>query len=156
MRYAAACLCLLALPGTAWAEAACTPARLDLRWDGGHESFAVEVADDASERAQGLMFRTELSPASGMLFVYEGPRHPQFWMKNTLIPLDMVFADSTGTVTRVHANAVPGDLTPVDGGEGVQFVLEIAGGLAKKLGIAPGSVMRHPAIGKDAAWACAD
>ena len=131
MRHAAAFLCLLALPGTAWAEAACTPARLDLRWDGGHESFAVEVADDAAERAQGLMFRTELSPASGMLFVYEGPRHPQFWMKNTLIPLDMVFADSTGTVTRVHANAVPGDLTPVDGGEGVQFVLEIAGGLAK-------------------------
>ena len=151
-----AALALLALPGAAWAEAACAPGRLDLRWDGGHESFAVEVADDAAERAQGLMFRTELSPASGMLFVYEGPRHPQFWMKNTLIPLDMVFADSTGTVTRVHANAVPGDLTPVDGGEGVQFVLEIAGGLAKKLGIAPGSVMRHPAIGKDAAWACAD
>ena len=154
MRQAAAWLCLLSLPGTAWAEAACAPARLDLRWDGGHESFAVEVADDAEERARGLMFRTELSPASGMLFVYEAPRHPQFWMKNTLIPLDMVFADSTGTVTRVHANAVPGDLTPVDGGEGVQFVLEINGGLAEKLGITPGSVMRHPAIGADAAWGC--
>lgn len=154
MRHAAACLCLLALPGSAWADAACAPARLDLRWDGGGESFAVEVADDAEERARGLMFRTELSPASGMLFVYEGPRHPQFWMKNTLIPLDMVFADSTGTVTRVHANAVPGDLTPVDGGEGVQFVLEINAGLAEKLGITPGSVMRHPAIGADAAWGC--
>lgn len=144
------------LPGTAWAEAACTPARLDLRLAEGRESFSVEVADDPQERAQGLMFRTEMPAASGMLFVYDSPRRVGFWMKNTLIPLDMVFADATGTVTRVHANAVPGDLTPVDGGEGVQFVLEIAGGLAKKLGIAPGSVMRHPAIGKDAAWACAD
>ena len=155
MKGALAGLCLLALPGTAWAEAACAPTRLDLRWDGGHESFAVEVADDAGERAQGLMFRTELAPASGMLFVYDSPKRPSFWMKNTLIPLDMVFADATGTVTRVHADAVPGDLTPIDGGEGVQFVLEINAGLAKKLGIVPGSALRHPAIpGAGAAWPC--
>ena len=63
--------------------------------------------------------------------------------------------DTTGTVTRVHADAVPGDLTPIDGGEGVQFVLEIAGGLAGKLGIAPGTVLRHPAIpDATAAWPC--
>jgi uncharacterized membrane protein (UPF0127 family) len=148
------CLALLALPGPALAEAACTPARLDLRWDGGRESFAVEVADDGQERAQGLMFRTELAPASGMLFVYDSPKRPSFWMKNTLIPLDMIFADATGTVTRVHPGAVPGDLTPIDGGEGVQFVLEINAGIAGKLGIAPGTVLRHPAIGPDAAWAC--
>ncbi len=155
MNRALACAAVLALPGAAWAEAACTPGRLDLRWDGGRESFAVEVADDAGERAQGLMFRTELAPAAGMLFVYEVPGHPRFWMKNTLIPLDMVFADTTGTVTRVHADAVPGDLTPIDGGEGVQFVLEIAGGLAGKLGIAPGTVLRHPAIpAATAAWPC--
>lgn len=148
-------LVLLALPGTAWAEAACAPDRLDLRWDGGRESFAVEVADDAEERAQGLMFRSAMSPASGMLFVYDGPRRVQFWMKNTLIPLDMVFADATGTVTRVHSGAVPGDLTPIDGGEGVQFVLEINAGLAEKLGIAPGSTLRHPAIpAASAAWPC--
>ena len=148
---------LAALPGGAWAEAACAPDRLDLRWQGGSESFAVEVADDAAERAQGLMFRTELAPASGMLFVYEAPRRVQFWMKNTLIPLDMVFADASGTVTRVHAGAVPGDLTPIDGGEGVQFVLEINAGLAAKLGIAAGAVLRHPAIpSATAAWACGD
>jgi len=150
-----AALALLALPGAAWAEAACAPGRLDLRWDGGRESFAVEVADDAGERAQGLMFRTELAPASGMLFVYDAPRRVQFWMKNTLIPLDMVFADATGTVTRVHAGAVPEDLTPIDGGEGVQFVLEINGGLAGKLGLVPGAVLRHPTIPADtAAWPC--
>ncbi|WP_333818312.1 DUF192 domain-containing protein [Tabrizicola sp.] len=152
---ALACLSLVVLPGLAWAEAACAPARLDLRWDGGRESFAVEVADDNEERAQGLMFRTELAPASGMLFVYDSPKRPNFWMKNTLIPLDMVFADATGTVTRVHADAVPGDLTPIDGGEGVQFVLEINAGLAAKLGITPGAVLRHPAIpAATAAWPC--
>ena len=148
-------LALVLLPGSAWAEAACAPSRLDLRWDGGRESFAVEVADDSAERAQGLMFRPELPAASGMLFVYESPRQPAFWMKNTLIPLDMIFADATGTVTRVAANAVPGDLTPVDGGPGVQFVLEINGGLAAKLGVAPGAQLRHPAIpAATAAWPC--
>ncbi|WP_374427216.1 DUF192 domain-containing protein [Tabrizicola sp.] len=143
------------LPGAAWAEAVCAPDRLDLRWDGGKESFAVKVADDGAERAQGLMFVEAMPLSEGMLFVYEAPRRVSFWMKNTLIPLDMVFADASGTVTRVHAGAVPGDLTPIDGGEGVQFVLEINAGLAGKLGIGPGTVMRHPAIpAETAAWSC--
>ena len=146
---------MAALPGAARAEGACAPDRLDLRWPGGDESFAVELADDAAERAQGLMFRETLDPASGMLFVYESPRRAMFWMKNTLIPLDMIFADASGTVTRVHSNAVPGDLTPIDGGEGVTYVLEITGGLAERLGIAPGAELRHPAIPADtAAWPC--
>jgi hypothetical protein len=146
----------LCLPGGAHAEAACAPDRLDIRWADGRESFAVEVADDAGERAQGLMFRDTMPLNEGMLFVYDAPKRPSFWMKNTLIPLDMIFADPTGTVTRVHANAVPGDLTPIDGGEAVQFVLEINGGLAAKLGIEPGAELRHPAIPDDrAAWTCA-
>jgi uncharacterized protein len=143
------------LPATAWAEAACTPSRLDLKLAERRESFAVEVADDPAERSQGLMFRTELPAASGMLFVYDSPRPVSFWMKNTLIPLDMVFADATGTVTRVHEGAVPGDLSPIEGGPGVQFVLEINAGLAAKLGLGPGTQMRHPAIPADtAAWPC--
>jgi hypothetical protein len=89
-----------------------------------------------------------------MLFVYESPRRAQFWMKNTLIPLDMIFADATGTVTRIHSGAIPGDLTPIDGGEGVAFVLEINGGLAERLGLGPGAELRHPAIGPGAAWSC--
>jgi uncharacterized protein len=146
---------LALLPATAMAEATCAPDRLDLRWTDGDEAFAVEVADDAEERSRGLMFREELAPASGMLFVYDAPRRVQFWMKNTLIPLDMVFADPTGTVTRVHEGAVPGDLTPIDGGDGVQFVLEINAGLAGKLGIVPGATLRHPAIpAATAAWPC--
>lgn len=150
-----ALLAITLLPGSAWAEAACSPSRLDLRMEKGRESLAVEIADDPDERAQGLMFRTELPTASGMLFVYDQPRRVQFWMKNTLIPLDMIFADASGTVTRVHEGAVPGDLTPIDGGDGVQFVLEINAGLAARLGIAPGTLLRHPAIPADtAAWPC--
>ena len=146
---------LLALPGVARAETTCAPDRLDLRWPGGGESFAVEIADDGAERAQGLMFRESMDAGAGMLFVYESPRRAQFWMKNTLIPLDMIFADASGTVTRVHSGAVPGDLTPIDGGEGVVFVLEINAGLAESLGIAPGAQFRHPAIPTAiAAWPC--
>lgn len=144
---------VLAGPLPAFADAACAPDRVDLRWPEGQESFAVELADDGAERSKGLMFREKMDPAAGMLFVYESPRRAQFWMKNTLIPLDMIFADATGTVTRVHANAVPGDLTPIDGGPGVVFVLEINGGLAARLGIAPGAELRHPSI-TAAAWPC--
>lgn len=146
---------LAILWGAGPAEAACAPDRLDLRWEGGSASFAVELADTAEARARGLMFRESLAADAGMLFVYESPRRAAFWMKNTLIPLDIIFADATGTVTRVHANAVPGDLTPIDGGDGVALVLEINGGLAATLGIAHGSEMRHPAVPDSvAAWPC--
>ncbi len=148
-------LVLLLVPGSAWADAACSPGRIDIRWPEGRENFVVEVADDTAERSRGLMFRETLPLSQGMLFVYDSPRQASFWMKNTLIPLDMIFADATGTVTRVHANAIPGDLTPINGGDGMMFVLEINGGLAGKLGIAPGAVLRHPAIpAATAAWPC--
>ena len=132
----------------------CDPARLDLRGSFGAAQFHVELADDAGERAQGLMFREAMASGAGMLFVYDTPQQPYFWLKNTLIPLDMIFADARGVVTRVHSNAVPQDETPIDGGPGVRFVLEINGGLAARLGLAPGAQMRHPAI-PDAAWPCA-
>jgi len=154
-RQAGFAVVLAVLASPAFAEARCSPDRVDLRWSDGSESFAVELADEASERSQGLMFRKTLDPAAGMLFVYESPRRAQFWMKNTLIPLDMIFADATGRVTRVHANAVPGDLTPIDGGTDVSFVLEINGGLAERLGIEPGADLRHPAIPEaTAVWPC--
>jgi uncharacterized membrane protein (UPF0127 family) len=152
---AGAALALLA--GAAAARAAgCAPGALDLRGPGGQVRLAVEIADDSGERARGLMHRESLGRFAGMLFVYDAPRRPSFWMKNTLIPLDMIFADAAGRVTRVHPMAVPGDLAPIDGGPGVQFVLEINGGMAAELGIAPGSEIRHPAIAQaGAAWPCA-
>lgn len=146
---------ICAVPTSALAQAPCSDARIDLRWDGGAESLSVEVADTVAERAQGLMFRESLDPAAGMLFVYESEKRAQFWMKNTLIPLDIIFADATGTVIHVHEGAVPHDLTPIDSTGPVAYVLEINAGLAARLGITPGAEFRHPAIAADqAAWSC--
>lgn len=134
---------------------ACSAEQIALRGDFGTVRFRVEVADTPATRAQGLMFVSDLPQISGMLFVYERPQSVSFWMENTLIPLDMVFADETGTVQRVHANAIPRDRTPIPGGEGIQYVLEINGGLAARFGIKPGDQMRHPAIDQNlAAWPC--
>lgn len=143
---------LLAAAAPAWAE--CNPNSVELKGAFGQARFDVELADDPAERGQGLMFRETLPRAAGMLFVYERPGRAVFWMKNTLIPLDMIFLDRTGRVTRVHENAVPLDLTPIDGGEDVFAVLEINGGLARRIGITEGSVMRHPAFAGQAAWPC--
>lgn len=126
------------LPGAAWAEAACAPDRLDLRWDGGKESFAVKVADDGAERAQGLMFVEAMPLSEGMLFVYEAPRRVSFWMKNTLIPLDLVFIRPDGSIVRIAENAVPMSLDPIPSLEPVGAVLEINGGRSAELGIKPG------------------
>jgi hypothetical protein len=115
----------------------------------------VEVADDPAERAQGLMNRPSLPRGAGMLFLYEAPQRATFWMRNTLIPLDMIFMDETGTVTRIHENAVPLDETTIDGGDGVRAVLEINGGLARAIGIGVGSELRHPGLDQSrAAWPC--
>jgi uncharacterized membrane protein (UPF0127 family) len=128
-----------------------------MRGDFGTVRFRVSVADTPQERAQGLMHVPEMPRMTGMLFVYERPQAVSFWMENTLIPLDMIFADATGTVQRIHANAIPLDRTPIPGGEDIQYVLEINGGMADQLGLSAGDEMRHPSIGQDlASWPCAD
>ncbi len=139
------------------AAQACPPDdSLDLRGPWGQARITIEIADEPAERARGLMNRESLPRMSGMLFVYDRPQAVAFWMKNTLIPLDMIFADETGRVVRVHEMARPLDETPIPGGESIQYVLEINGGMAAILGIAPGTELRHRRIspGK-AAWPCA-
>ena len=139
--------------GPLWAG--CTPDSLELRGPGGVARLHVDVADTTEERARGLMFRPSMPKSAGMLFVYDHPQAVSFWMKNTLIPLDMIFADASGRVSHVHPDAVPGDETPIPGGDAVQFVLEINAGMAERLGLGPGSELRHPAIPADqAAWPC--
>ncbi len=101
------------------------------------------------------MFRDRLAPMSGMFFVYDRAARRAFWMKNTLIPLDMIFADASGRVVKVHPEAIPHDETPVPSGAPARFVLEISGGLAARLGLAAGAELRHPAIPAEvAAWPC--
>jgi uncharacterized membrane protein (UPF0127 family) len=137
------------------ASARCSPEKVTLRGDWGQAGFAVEIADDPRERSQGLMFRDTLPRGAGMLFVYERPQRVSFWMKNTLIPLDLLFLDRSGQVVEIHANAIPGDLTPIEAGPGIFAVLEINGGLAREYGITPGSQMQHPVFsGGPALWPC--
>ena len=134
----------------------CRDDQVLLRGDWGQARFTIELADDDAERNHGLMFRDELPKSAGMLFVYpEVSDRIGFWMKNTLIPLDMIFLDETGTVRRVHSNAVPHDENPIMGGDGILAVLEINGGMAQSLGISEGSELRHPAFAAEtAAWPC--
>lgn len=147
----------LALSGAAARAAECDAGQVWLKGAWGETRFSVELADTAAERARGLMHRESLPRGAGMLFVYEHPQRTAFWMKNTLIPLDMIFADRSGVVVHVHHEAVPGDLTPISGGDAVFAVLEINGGLARRYGIAEGTVLRHPAFaGGPAAWPCAE
>ncbi|MCT4609088.1 MAG: DUF192 domain-containing protein [Pelagimonas sp.] len=132
---------------------ACESDALQLRGDFGQVRFRIEVADTEKERAQGLMFVKSLPRFSGMLFVYDSARPVSFWMKNTYIPLDMIFADETGTVVHIHKGAVPHDLTPIPSGAPAQYVLEVNAGIAQQLGLKPGDQMRHPQIFSPA-WPC--
>ena len=146
----AAGLIFLAQPGFT----ACQENMVTIQGDWGHANFNVEIADDAAERAQGLMHVDEMPILSGMLFIYEYPHSPAFWMKNTLIPLDMLFVSPEGEILHIHENAIPHDTTAIPGGDGVQVVLEINGGLSARLGISVGDVLQHPTFGEQAILPC--
>lgn len=137
------------------AHAECARDSVFLRGDWGEARFSVDVVDTPQTRGRGLMFVEDMPRMTGMLFVYDREQPVSFWMKNTLIPLDMIFANGDGVVEKVHTNAVPEDTTTIPGGDNIQFVLEINGGLAQQLGIDAGTEMRHPAITSDnVAWPC--
>ncbi|TVP71186.1 MAG: DUF192 domain-containing protein [Rhodobacteraceae bacterium] len=137
------------------AQAVCAPGSVDLRGDWGQARFSVEIADTEETRARGLMHRSSLPRSAGMLFIYDRPTTASFWMRNTLISLDMIFVDPTGRVSHVHHEAIPLDETPIPGGDNVLMVLEINGGLARALGIDAGSALRHPRLAQDSAlWPC--
>ncbi len=110
-------------------------------------AFTVEIADDAEEISYGLMNRESMDADKGMLFEFTPPREPAMYMKNTLIPLDMLFISLNGKVEMVARNAVPGSLRTISPGVPVKAVLEINGGLAEDLGIRPGDTVRHAIFG---------
>ena len=144
---------LLGSASIASAGIACDPGQVIFDTGSGDPlSILIELADDPAERAQGLMFRRELQPRHGMLFVYEAPQPASFWMRNTLIPLDIVFMDSRGIIRHIHENARPLDETPIPGAAVGDpdplrlMVLEIGGGEAASLGLKVGQAMSYPAL----------
>ncbi len=115
--------------------------------DGTRHDFTVLVAATPRAQQRGLMFREELAPDEGMLFFYAQPNDVGIWMKNTLIPLDILFVKPDGTITKIARNAQPGSLASINAGTPVAVVLEIPGGRAQELDVQPGSVVRHLVFG---------
>ncbi|QCK87209.1 DUF192 domain-containing protein [Phreatobacter aquaticus] len=107
--------------------------------------FTLELANTPEARSRGLMFRRELAPDKGMLFEF-GARESEvsMWMKNTYISLDMVFIRADGTIRHIAENTTPLSEATISSGGPVRGVLEVIGGTAKRLGIAPGDRVEHP------------
>lgn len=111
--------------------------------DGKVHPFKVELADTGQEREVGLMYREKLAPDHGMIFDFKTSRRVSMWMKNTLIPLDMLFIGADGKVRNIAARTVPGSLESINSDGKVRYVLEVPGGTAERLGIAPGSAVHY-------------
>ena len=133
---------LLIAPDTAPAAAELQP--LEIATKGGVHVFAVEMATTPEEQAKGLMFRRHLPEGQGMLFDFHQEQPASFWMKNTYIPLDMIFIRADGRILRIAENTVPLSEALVTSGGPVRAVLEVNAGTARKLGIAAGDRVAHP------------
>lgn len=116
------------------------------RADGKLFSYTVEVAQTLEQELYGLMFRKYLAPDTGMIFIYTPDQTVSMWMKNTFIPLDMLFVRGDGSIATIAANAQPHDLTPIDSGEPVRAVIEINAGEAAQHGFTTGDKVLFPAF----------
>ncbi len=130
------CFLLAALP--AFAQSQTRRELLVQGRDGASHAFAVEIAATDAERAKGLMFRRELAVNAGMLFDFATPQPVTMWMKNTLLPLDMLFVAEDGRVVNIAERTVPGSLAAISSDEPVRFVIEINGGTASRLRLRAG------------------
>jgi hypothetical protein len=110
----------------------------------GVHPFMVEMALTPEEQAKGLMFRRSLPEGQGMLFDFKEERELTFWMKNTYVPLDMIFIRGDGTILRIARNTTPLSEKMIPSGGPARAVLEVVAGTARKLGIAPGDRVAHP------------
>jgi uncharacterized membrane protein (UPF0127 family) len=111
--------------------------------------FAVEMAETEAQREKGLMFRKSLPEGQGMLFNFHQEQPVSFWMRNTYIPLDMIFIRADGRVLHIVENAEPLSERMIPSGGPVLAVLEVIGGTARKLGMAPGDRVAHPIFGRN-------
>ncbi|KAA1059002.1 DUF192 domain-containing protein [Azospirillum argentinense] len=141
-----AAILLSALPATALESFARSSLTVETA-GGGKYRFDVELAETPAQQAQGLMFREKMAADAGMLFIYDRPQPASFWMKNTLIPLDMIFIGTDGRIVNIHANAVPQSLDAVNSTGPVKGILEINGGMSARLGIRPGDRVVHSTFG---------
>lgn len=112
--------------------------------DNGSHTFSVEIMRSQDERSKGLMFRKYLAPDTGMLFDFGDPRPVSMWMKNTYIPLDMLFISEKGVVHKIAANTIPHSTEIISSNSQVRYVLEINGGMSEKLGIKAGNRVALP------------
>lgn len=115
----------------------------------GRAKFLVEVVDNDATRSKGLMNRRSLAPDRGMLFDFKSPREVAFWMRNTYIPLDLIFIRADGRVLSIARNAKPFDETPIPSGGPILGVLEIPGGRAAQIGVLPGDRIVHRIFPRD-------
>ncbi len=115
--------------------------------DGTRLDFTVEMALSPDQQMVGLMFRREVKPDEGMIFDWGAPRESSMWMRNTLVPLDMVFIAADGRIHRIAERTVPLSLTPVDSRGPVRATLELQGGITEKLDIRVGDRVLHPMFG---------
>ena len=123
------------------------PDPLVIETDNGPVMFTVEVAATQDARTRGMMHRDSVAPDAGMLFDFETEQVISIWMRNTRIPLDILYIRADGTIAKIVANAVPYSLRPMYSDFPVISVLEIAGGRSAEAGIAPGDLVRHPLFG---------
>ena len=135
---------ILPFAGTVAQVAAAQLQPLEIASKRGVHVFAVELASTPEEQAKGLMFRRELPEGQGMLFDFHHEQPTSFWMKNTYVPLDMIFIRGDGRILRISENTVPLSEALISSGGPVRAVLEVNAGIAKKLGIAPGDRVAHP------------
>jgi len=126
------------------------PETVTVTASGVSHTFSVEIADDEAEREKGLMYRDRMAEDHGMLFLFPDVRERAFWMKNTHIPLDIIYISRSGEVISIQKNATPMNETPLNSYGAAAAVLEINGGLADRLGIRAGDQIAHPFFeGKD-------
>ncbi len=135
---------MLVLLASGVAANAADEAMLEIVTANGVHVFSVEMAKTDEERQKGLMFRKELPEGRGMLFDFKPDQPVSMWMRNTYIPLDMLFINGDGTIRRIAENTVPLSEKTISSGGPVRGVLEVIGGTAKKLGIKAGDKVAHP------------
>ncbi len=145
------CMALLLVSGCGKNDNGNAPAGADpikyvsiVKSNGQRYDFKIEIALTQEQQARGLMGRKDMDERSGMLFVFPKEEERAFWMKDTLIPLDMLFIRKDGTIHHLHENAQPLDLTSVPSNGPVIAAIELKGGASKKFGIQEGDKVHHP------------